>query len=288
MKPPTHPAALSRRAALTRLVWATLATVSLAGCAAPSASPPHRVQDWDTPIALRLEALGGTDVLVLGEQHDAPEHQRQHQAAVRALADQGALGAVVLEMAEAGHDTRSLAADATEPQVRQALGWRQEAWPWDLYGPAVMAAVAAGVPVHGGNLPRQRNALVMKEAGWDTRVNADVLARQRDAVKEGHCDLLLPSQIGPMTRIQLARDAQMAATAQAVHVPGLVVLVLAGSQHAHKVLGVPAHLPPTLKVKTVRLAAGGPRPGDAEGFDAVWTTPPVPSKDHCATLKRPG
>lgn len=288
MKPPTHPAALSRRAALTRLAWATLVTAALAGCAVPGAVPPHWVQSWDTPIALRLRSLGGADVLMLGEQHDAPEHQRQHQAAVRALADRGALGAVVLEMAEAGHDTRSLAADATETQVRQALGWRQEAWPWDLYGPAVMAAVTAGVPVHGGNLPRQRNALVMKEAEWDTRVGAEVLARQRDAVAQGHCDLLPPSQIGPMTRIQLARDAQMAATAKAVHVPGLVVVVLAGSQHAHKALGVPAHLPPNLKVKTVRLAAGGPRPGDAEGFDAVWTTPAVPPKDHCATLKRPG
>jgi uncharacterized iron-regulated protein len=243
------------------------------------------VQDLGVPVAQRLHTLGRPDVLLLGEQHDAPDHHRQHLAAVQTLAELGELAGVVLEMADAGHHTRALPADATETQVQQALAWRDNAWPWAHYGPAVMAAVAARVPVVGGNLPRQRNAQVMKEPEWDTRVPPEVLTEQRNAVRDGHCNLLPSGQIGPMTRIQLARDVQLAQAVQAALVRGKTVLLLTGSQHAHRQWGVPVHLQPGVRVKTVRLDASGPRPDDTTGFDAVWTTPPLPPKDHCAELR---
>jgi uncharacterized iron-regulated protein len=253
-----------------------------------------QVADIATPMSQRLHALGRPDVLLLGEQHDAPDHQRQHLAAVQMLASVGELGAVVLEMADAGHDTRGLPADASPAQVQQALAWRDSAWPWADYGPAIMAAVQARVPVFGGNLPRQRNAAVMKEPAWDTRVPPNVLATQQEAVREGHCNLLAPGQAGPMTRIQIARDVQLAQTASTAHTAqaasmrGQTVLLLSGSQHAHRQLGVPLHLPPGLRVKTVRLATDGLRPDDETGFDAVWTTPPLPPRDHCAAFTGKG
>jgi uncharacterized iron-regulated protein len=148
-----------------------------------------------------------------------------------------------------------------------------------------MEAVRAGVPVLGGNLPNRDNARIMKETQWDRRVNAGALATQREAVREGHCNLLPESQIAPMTRIQLARDASLATALAGVAQRGKTAVLLCGSQHAHRQLGVPLHLPATLRVKTVRLAADGARPDDVNGFDAVWTTPPVPAKDHCAELR---
>lgn len=262
--------------------------LALAACTATThgAPPAHPlVQDVALSVAQRLHALGRPDVLALGEQHDAPDHHRQHLAAVTALAELGELGGVVLEMADAGHHTRALPAHATAPQVQQALAWRDSAWPWAHYGPAVMAAVAAGVPVYGGNLPRQRNAQVMKEPDWDTRVPPAVLTHQSQAVREGHCNLLPAAQIGPMTRIQLARDVQLAQTVQTALVHGKTVLLLTGSQHAHRQWGVPPHLAPGVRVKAVRMATDGLRPDDATGFDAVWTTPPLPPKDHCAELR---
>jgi uncharacterized iron-regulated protein len=265
----------------------TLALLALGGCATLDLGQPTSVplHDLSVPVAQRLHALGRPDVLVLGEQHDAPDHQEQHRAATSALAALGELGAVVLEMADAGRHTQGLPADATHAQVQQALAWRDSAWPWAQYGPAVMAAVAARIPVYGGNLPRQRNPQVMKEPVWDTRVAADVLAHQRQAVSEGHCNLLPATQVGPMTRIQLARDLQLAQTLQTALVPGKTVLLLTGSQHANRRWGVPLHLPSHLRVKTVRLATNGPQPDDATGFDAVWVTPPIPPRDHCAELR---
>lgn len=236
-------------------------------------------------MPIRLHRLGRPDVLLLGEQHDATEHHQLHLAAVQALVEVGELAALVLEMADAGHATAALPATASPQVVQQALAWRDSAWPWAAYGPAVMAAVAAGVPVLGGNLPRQRNAQVMKETEWDSRVPADTLQRQQNDVRIGHCNLLPPGQIPPMTRIQLARDATLAQTAAGAVMRGKTVLVLCGSQHAHRQLGIPLHLPPGLRLTTVRLAADGPRTDDAMAFDAVWHTAPLPPVDHCARLQ---
>lgn len=236
-------------------------------------------------MPIRLHRLGPADVLLLGEQHDAPEHQLLHRDAVRALVEFNELAALVLEMADTGHRTAQLAAAASPAAVQLALGWRDSAWPWAAYGPSVMAAVAAGVPVLGGNLARLRNAQVMKEPEWDSRVPPDTLQHLRDDVREGHCNLLPSGQIAPMTRIQIARDASMAATATGAVVRGKTVLVLCGSQHAHRQLGIPLHVPTGFRLKAVRMAADGDRADDATGFDAIWPTAPAPPVDHCARLR---
>lgn len=269
----------------TWLLAASAAGVSmLAGCA--GTAPVATDAPGTPPMPIRLHQLGVADVLLLGEQHDAPEHQQLHLAAVQVLVEFKELAALVLEMADAGHTTAQLPLTATPAAVQQALAWHDSAWPWGTYGPAVMAAVAAGVPVSGGNLPRQRNTQVMRESEWDDRVAPDVLQRHRDDVREGHCNLLPSGQIGPMTRIQLARDRTLATTAASAVARGKTVLVLCGSQHAHRQLGAPLHLPPGLRVKAVRMAADGVRPDDATAFDAIWHTAPVPPVDHCARLRQ--
>jgi uncharacterized iron-regulated protein len=64
------------------------------------------------------------------------------------------------------------------------------------------------------------------------------------------------------------------------------VVLLSGSGHTDRLLGVPQHLPASLKVKAVRLRAGDAQDGDkAEAFDAVWGTPALPEKDYCAAFK---
>ena len=103
-------------------------------------------------------------------------------------------------------------------------------------------------------------------------------------IRQGHCDLLPESQITPMTRIQIARDRRMADTLAKAVQPGKVVVLISGSVHADKQLGVPQHLPAGLQVKSVRLLAGGQSlPG--KSFDSVWATEAAPDKDHCAGLR---
>lgn len=234
-------------------------TLALAGCA----GLPPAVQS-----ALPAQAL------LLGEQHDAPEHQRLHRDTVQALAARGQLAALALEMADQGASTQGLARDADEAAVRQALRWNEAGWPWAAYAPAVMAAVRAGVPVLGANLPRARMRAAMSDETLDSRLPPQGLMRQREAVRVGHCDLMPPGQIAPMARIQIARDRAMADTvSQAVAAAGggsppRTVVLVAGRAHVDPELGVPQHLPPGLQARAV-----------------TWPEAP-PARNYCEELRQ--
>jgi uncharacterized iron-regulated protein len=230
-----------------------VAVLLLAGCAAS---------------APQLPDLAGTDAVLLGEQHDAasqPELQRQW---VAGLAARGSLGALALEMAERGASTAGLPPGAGEEQVREALHWSNQAWPWDRYRPAIMAAVRAGVPVLGANLPRAGQQQAMGDAAFDQLLPGPALKAQQQAVRLGHCELLPESQIRPMTRIQIARDQAMAQTIAAAVSPGKVVVLVAGAGHVDPDVGVPRHLPAGVNARPVVL-------------------PPEASKvDHCEALRK--
>ncbi len=247
--------------------------------------------------AARLAALLPADVLLLGEQHDAPAHQRLQRQTVEWLAARGQLAALALEMAEQGHSTTGLPPDASEAQVQQALGWRDAGWPWKTYAPVVMAAVRAGVPVLGANLPTERQRNAMRDAGLESRLSPAALAEQQQRIRDGHCDLLPEAQIAPMTRVQIARDVAMADTASAARQPGRTVLLVAGNGHVHRALGVPLHLPADLNAKVLSAQSGAApaamdseasrtRPERASGADLVWPTPALPPRDYCIEFRR--
>ncbi|MEP6773541.1 MAG: ChaN family lipoprotein [Polaromonas sp.] len=257
------------------------------GCAGRPEAPILQAPDGEArQTSTRLEALLPADVLILGEQHDAAEHQAIEQQVVAALAAKGALAALALEMADTGVSTSALRPSAAEQQVRNALKWNDKGWPWTAYGPAVMTAVRAGVPVMGANLPRAQMPASMADNRLDVRLTGPALKAQQQLIRIGHCNLLPESQITPMTRIQIAKDITMANTLGQATLPGKTVLLLAGSGHADRLLGVPQHLPSELKVKTVRLRAGSSENEKADAFDAVWVTPELPEKDYCADLDK--
>ena len=262
----------------------TLALVSLlafSGCAPWRATAPH-----DAPWPDRLQTLLPADVLLLGEQHDAADHQRLQREAVVWLAGRKQIAALVLEMAERGHTTAGLPPGSSEAEVQRALGWNDTAWPWKAYGPVVMAAVNASVPVLGGNLPRSRMRAAMGETAWDQHLPAPALQRQYTALRDGHCGLLPETQIAPMARIQIARDASMAQTVEEALRPGQTVVLVAGGGHVLRSLGVPTHWPTNLVSKVALAHTGQAQPAINSDADAIVATPAPPAKDHCAELRK--
>lgn len=266
----------------------------LAGCVA---GPPAHLAAWapapgnmapdpldPSAVHRRLQALGPAGVLLLGEQHDVPAHQQLQRAVVQALAAQGTLAALALEMAEQGATTATLAPDASEAQAQAALRWDAAAWPWAAYGPVVMTAVRAGVPVLGANLPRAQIRDAMKSVALDDHLTPGSWQKQQENIRQGHCGLLPESQIVPMTRVQTARDAAMARTLLAARQPGKTVLLIAGNGHVDREVGVPTHLGRDLLRKTVMLGAMAQVYPAAS--DALWVTPAPPPRDHCAELQR--
>lgn len=264
-----------------------------AGCAAPTAAPALAPDDQ-----ARLARLLPADVLLVGEQHDAPAHQQLQRQLIDWLAQRGQLAAVALEMAEQGRGTHGLPPQASPAQVQAALGWRERAWPWQAYGPPIMAAVRAGVPVLGANLPASAMRRAMHDAGLDAHLPPPLLARQQARIRAGHCDLLPESQIAPMARVQIARDLAMARTlaqAAAQAQPGRVVLLITGNGHTHRLLGVPRFLPPALNARVLsaqsratasQAAEAAPDDGALSPGDLRWPTPARPARDHCAALRQ--
>jgi uncharacterized iron-regulated protein len=255
----------------------------------------------------RLASFPPVAVWLLGELHDHPDHQRIERDTVQWLATQGRLAALVLEMAEQGRSTAGLPATAPEAQVRAALGWgpgQNEGWPWAQYGPVVMAAVRAGRPVLGANLPRARLREAAQDQSLDARLDAAALQLQSDAIREGHCHALPEHQITPMVRMQIARDLAMAqVTAEAVSqatrpeagLPGPTVLLVSGRGHADRRLGVPRHLVPLLQVKNLQIfvifSVTDSEYSAIENIalaDTILRSRPAEARDHCAAFKPRG
>ena len=260
---------------------ALLLATALVGCASTSTPTHNALHAWSAPQVLQQQA----DVLLLGEQHDAPEHHAWERDTVTHWAAKGQLAAVVLEMADAGHSTQSLSGKATESEVQTALAWNDKGWPWAHYGPSVMAAVQSGVPVYGGNLPRAQMKAVMQQTQWDTHLPAAHWQRQQDAIREGHCGLLPDTQLVPMARIQLAKDASLARTAQQHVHAGKTVIVIAGRGHVLRSIGIPSWLPAGTRAVVAIGQAGDTAQAPASDRDAVHYTPATPPKDHCSAFR---
>ncbi|MBN9323435.1 MAG: ChaN family lipoprotein, partial [Delftia acidovorans] len=220
-----------------------------------------------------------------GEQHDAVAPQAWQQATVEQFAKQARLAALVIEMAPRTGSTASLARDASEDAVQQALQWQDAAWPWPRYRGVVMAAVRAGVPVLGGNLPRADMKQAMRNENLDTHLPPEGWQRQLDAIREGHCGLLPDTQLAPMARIQLARDASMAEVARAAVRPGKTVLLVAGRGHVLRGVGIPSWLPEAAGAKVAVAQAGETSVAQASDVDWLQKTDALPAKDHCAELR---
>ena len=260
--------------------WLSLVLLALPGCALQPLSTPA-----DSAWQAELERWPASDALLLGEQHDAPEHQRWEADSVRWLAERGRLAALVIEMAEAGTGTDGLPPDANAAQVYAALRWNEAALPWERYRAVVMAAVAAGVPVRGGNLPRSRMRAAMQDEALDRHLPPAALALQRNAIEEGHCGLLPADRVMPMVRIQLARDASMAQAVQQARQDGRTVLLAAGWGHVRRDLGVPTWLPANFNAKVAIAQAGQARAAIESEANYIHPTPALAPRDHCAELR---
>jgi uncharacterized iron-regulated protein len=229
----------------------------LGACAAPP-MPPSLAEG---------AGAGSQELLLLGEQHDAPGHRRLQRQVVEMLASRGRLAALAVEMAEQGGTTAGLGVSASEEQVRNALHWNEAGWSWPAYAPVVMAAVRTGVPVLGANLPRSQMPAAMGDTSLDAKLPGPALKAQQQAIRTGHCGLLPESQVAPMTRIQIARDRAMARVLENAIVPGKTVVLIAGNGHVNPALGIPQHLPANLHVVTAAL-------------------PPEPQKkDYCEEMR---
>lgn len=230
--------------------------------------------------------------VLVGEQHDNPDHHALELWLLRALEQRREQGSLLLEMLASGQ--QHLADEVTQ-QMREgrqisdlpkALEW-SNGWPWALYGPIVRHGLAQDYGLRAANLERAEILTIYREqpvlqghASTAEAVQKALLAQ----IRESHCDKLPISQLPAMLAVQQQRDRRMAE--QLLQAP-LPTMLLAGAYHVRQDLGVPLHLrdlgAPSSTLVLILSEVG--KPVTAEQADYVWYTAALPPEDHCAQFR---
>lgn len=279
-----------------RAVLAAAGAALLAGCS-HGGRTRERVVDVASGRELApeelLAALRACDMALLGERHDNPLHHRRRGALIAALGP----GTVVV----AEHLTRGrrVSAGADLQQRLQDAGFDARSWQWPLHRELFEPLLAAGVPLLGGNMPRDEVRAVSRQgdAGMpaDLRalIDAAPLTTAAQAALDadlisGHCGQLPQSRLPLMRSAQRMRDASL--TQALLDCGGRPAVLVAGNGHVRTDHAVPQllrALRPQLRVMAVGFVEGDEAAVGPVPYTHVWITPRLHRSDPCAGFKLP-
>jgi len=281
-----------------------LLCVLLAGCQAlpplPSWQSPKGREHADLGVIRDLRSgevltpeqlvkrLAPAPRVLVGEQHDNPDHHALELWLLQALEQQRPQGSVLLEMLNPEQQAKvDQARGQNIADLPAALAW-QKNWEWSLYGPLVRHALAQPYPLLAANLDRSEIMSIYKTRpalDGSASTAASVQAPLLEQIRQSHCGLLPEGQLPAMLAVQQQRDRRMAQRLLAAAQPALL---FAGAFHVRRDLGVPLHLADLGagqgSVSLVLAEVG--KPMTAATADFVWYTPALPEQDHCAELRR--
>ncbi|MGE5217544.1 MAG: ChaN family lipoprotein [Chloroflexota bacterium] len=302
-------------------------TCAVAGCSATSWKSPlgrnHPLtgEIWNVSAARFIdrqslvERLARTDIILLGERHDNPDHHMLQAEVLRSLVAVGRRPTVGFEML--GLDDARAIADhlAAAPNDAAGLGtavhWNQRGWPdWAMYQPIAEAALQAKLRIVPTNLPlatarkMTREGLaalgpgMTHELGLDRPPPEPVFERMAADIRDAHCGYASEQSVKAMVDVQRAWDAQMAESLIAAGDPDGAILV-AGAGHVRNDYGIPVYLKekaPQKRVISIAFVEVDQQKTEpqsyaltnADGrlpFDYVWFTPRVDDVDPCKKFK---
>lgn len=240
-----------------------------------------------------VERLAAAPRVLVGEQHDNPDHHALQLWLSRELSARRAQGSVLMEMITPSQQTKVEQAQESsrtggfleDPFV--TLAW-QPNWDWSLYGALVRHELAQPYPLLSANLDRREIIQIYQqrpELNGAASSAPAVQSQLQDDIRESHCGLLPESQIPAMLAVQQQRDRRMAERLAAAPQPAML---LAGAFHVRKDLGVPLHLSDLGADEgnlVLILAEVGKVPA-AGSADYVWYTAANVPEDHCAKLRK--
>ena len=245
-----------------------------------------------TPQQL-VERLAKAPRVLVGEQHDNPDHHALQLWLSRELAARRPQGSLLLEMLNPDQQARVEQVQAAARAGRMpvdtiaALAW-QPGWDWGLYGALVQYQLRQPYPLLAANLDRAEIMQIYQARPTlqGTASTAPAVQEKLQAdIRESHCGLLPESQIPAMLAVQQQRDRRMAERLLAAPQPAML---LAGAFHVRKDLGVPLHLADLGAGEgnlVLILAEVGKQPA-ADSADYVWYTAANAPEDHCAKLRK--
>ncbi len=276
---------------------------------------------WDVSAASTIDRtalvsrLAHARFVLLGENHDNPDHHRLQAELLRQLIDIGRRPAVGVEMIDID-DAPAIAKHlATAPKdaagLGEVVGWNRRGWPdWKFYQPIAQVAIEAGLPIVAMNLRRatvetlRRDGIaglerdVVRQLDLDRPVPPGIWRKMADEIRMSHCGYASEDRQEIMIIIQRARDARMADRMIAAGRHDGMVLVV-GAGHTRTDYGIPTHLRTNAREQTLVSLAflevqGGKTVPEAYAvrfardmlpFDYVWFTARRANLDPCEEFK---
>ncbi len=275
-------------------------------------------QGQAVPESFMMRQARLTRFVLLGENHDNPDHHIIQANIITALADEHHRPAVVFEMVPMRlADQLSKFDLVSDPQLddfAKRLEWEKRGWySWSIYRPIALAAANNNLPMIAGNLDRMTTREISSKGlsvlesskqlafGLKTPFSKDTEEEFMEELRRSHCDLLPQKALPAMVNVQRARDGSMAdAMIRASQKFGAVLI--AGNGHIRKDRGVPFVLRQNkariqeshnLAIALVEVSPEQPSFADYEfisksgaaHYDFVVFTPKFDTTDHCAAMR---
>ena len=267
----------------------------------------HGTSEQFVEIQHLVNAIESASYLLLGEKHDNPDHHLLQLMVLNHLIEQMRVSNVAFEMMDsddqAALDQISQHNLTTLEDLKAYLGWDEEGWNWEFYGPLILTLVQAKIPLAAANITDATMSQVYGEETLSERASIlDEIGLHQLYVDidESHCGLLPESQFPAMVRVQQARDYNMANNMAILELGKLSVLV-AGNYHVRRDVGVPNYLlareshlrrEDIVVLSFMEVEQGEDDPASylqesktQPAFDYVWFTPAISNEDYCASLK---
>ncbi|NBA98203.1 ChaN family lipoprotein [Pseudomonas sp. R5(2019)] len=296
---------------MSRLILKMALLILLSGCQTQAPLPPWQSLEGRNDAELGVirnladgqaltpdqlvKRLAAAPWVLVGEQHDNPDHHALQLWLLKALEQRRAQGSVLLEMLTPSQQARvdklkQPDAGVNPEGLPAALDW-QESWDWAMYGPIVKEALAQPYPLLAANLDDSEIRQIFKQPPTlkgEHSTAAPVKQALLEEIRQSHCGLLPEAHLPAMLAVQQQRDRRIAERLAAAPQPALL---LAGGYHVRKDIGVPVHL--------FDLGAGGGglvlmfaqvggEKVTPQSADFVWYTAALPEQDYCATMRKGG
>lgn len=253
------------------------------------------------PVAreVLLSRIQQQEFILMGELHDNLYHHRDRGELIRDLVPVSPV--VVAEHLEFG---KQVIPGKGLQEVLGDAGFDSKGWKWPRHQSLFEPLVEAGVPLFGGNIPRNDARRIVREGASAIPGNLADLVKATsllpeaqkqldDSLIQGHCGQMDPGFLASMRMAQEVKDAAMATTMLSLgkgREKGVVILV-AGNGHVRNDYGVPRFLPEGRYV-TIGFVERKPEltenlPRLRQQFDYLWITDAVEREDPCSKISMP-
>ncbi|MBB3993091.1 putative iron-regulated protein [Sulfitobacter undariae] len=247
---------------------------------------------FSTSVAAEIPAVArDAQIVVLGEQHDNPEHHQRQAEWVAALSPR----AVVFEMLTPEQAEAANFEWTDQGDLDAAIGWADSNWPsFDMYFPIFAAAPKA--VIYGAGVPRDVLSTQLQQPladhplapafGLDQPTEPDQQAAREALQAVAHCNALPIEMLPVMVDAQRLRDASLAdAALRAVEQTGGPVVVITGNGHARMDWAAPALMAFAAPDVEVFALGQGEEGNDVEGEFSLTLDAPAPKRDDpCAAF----